>query len=295
MSARADVDGLFAVAADGWGFLEAERLDGWELRAGEGFTNRANSAWPLGPLRRPLSQALDEVREWYAARGLPGQVQAAVGTELDARLTELGCGPGRHGALRQTAAVGPAIEALTARAHPNVPVSTAERPQDRWLRLYRAGTLPPNAKQILGAGERYCYATIYDEASGEPLSIGRAVLSGPGLRWVGLAAIETAPAVRRRGLSRLVLRTLLQWAAQHGAERAMLEVLADNEPAIALYRTLGFGTAHAYHYRPVPEASAKSDAVAEPLAAEMAAEALAEAAEAAEAIAAQETPAAAMS
>lgn len=251
MTARADVDGLFALAADCWGFLEAENLDGWELRAGEGFTNRANSVWPLGPLNRPMEQALAQILAWYAARDLPAQVQAAVGSELDARLTALGCGPGHHAAQRQTAAVGPAIEALTARAAPNVPVSTAQRPQDRWLRLYRAGTLPACAKEILGAGERYCYATIYDEASGEPLSIGRAVLTGEGRRWVGLAGIETAPTARRRGLAHLVLRTLLQWAAQHGAERAMLEVLPDNAPAISLYREIGFRNAYDYHYRTI--------------------------------------------
>lgn len=253
MTARADVDGLFALAADCWGFLEAELLDGWEMRAGEGFSNRANSVWPLGPLNRPVPQALEEISAWYAERGLPAQVQTAVGTELDAQLTALGCGAGHDAADRQTAAVGPAIEALTARAAPNVPVSTAERPQDRWLRLYREGTVPACAKEILGSGERYCYATIYDEATGEPLSIGRAVLAGSGQRWVGLAGIETAAGARRRGLAHLILRTLLQWAAQHGAERAMLEVRSGNETALSLYRELGFRTAYAYHYRTVDQ------------------------------------------
>jgi len=223
--ARTSADGLFAVAAACWGFLESESLDGWELRAGDGFTNRANSAWPLGPLRRPLPEALDEVRA---------------------------CGAGHDGALRQTAPLAPALEILAAQQHPNVPVSTAERPQDRWLRLYRAGTVPPRAKQILGSGDRYHYATIYDEYSGEPLSIGRAVLAGESGSWVGLAAIETDPAARRRGLGRLILGTLLEWAADQGAEQAMLEVFPHNEPAISLYRQLGFTTAQEYHYRVVP-------------------------------------------
>ena len=250
--ARTSADGLFAVAAACWGFLESESLDGWELRAGDGFTNRANSAWPLGPLRRPLPEALDEVRAWYTERGLSPQVQAAVGSTLDVELTEHGCGPGHNGALRQTAPLTPALEILAAQQHPNVPVSTAERPQDRWLRLYREGTVPPKAKQILGSGERYHYATIYDEYSGEPLSIGRAVLAGESGSWVGLAAIETDPGARRRGLGRLILGTLLEWAADQGAEQAMLEVFAHNEPAISLYRQLGFTTAQEYHYRPVP-------------------------------------------
>jgi GNAT superfamily N-acetyltransferase len=249
--ARTSADELFAIAAQCWGYLEAESLDGWELRAGAGFTRRANSAWPLGPLRRPLPQALDEVRAWYAERGLVPQVQVAAGSEFDVELAAHGYEVALAGALRQTAEVLPALEILTAHAHPNVPVSTTERPQDRWLRLYREGTIPPHAKEILGSGDRYLYATIYDEFSGEPLSIGRAVLAGESKSWVGLAAIETAATARRRGLARLILGTLLEWAADQGAEHAMLEVLPDNEAALALYRQLGFSTAQRYHYRTV--------------------------------------------
>ena len=177
MRVRSDAEKLFAVAADCWGFLESDALGAWELRAGAGFTNRANSVWPLGPVPQPLPRTLDAIRSWYAERGLPPQVLTIVGSELDTELAGIGC-TAHDGALLQVAAVGPAIEALVARAHPNVPVSTAERPQDRWLRLYRAGTVPAEAKTILGSGSRMCYATIYDEHSGEPLSIGRAVLAG---------------------------------------------------------------------------------------------------------------------
>ena len=249
--ARTSADELFAIAAECWGYLESEPLDGWELRAGAGFTNRANSAWPLGPLRRPLPQALDEVHAWYVERGLTPQVQVTVGSEFDDELTAHGCGAGHDSALRQTAEVLPALEILIAHEHPNVPVSTTARPQDRWLRLYREGTLPPQAKEILGSGDDYLYATIYDEFSGEPLSIGRAVLAGESKSWVGLAAIETADTARRRGLARLILGTLLGWAADQGAERAMLEVRPENDAALALYRRLGFTTAHRYHYRTV--------------------------------------------
>jgi ribosomal protein S18 acetylase RimI-like enzyme len=86
------------------------------------------------------------------------------------------------------------------------------------------------------------------------LAIGRAALAGGSRSWVGLAGIETAPNARRRGLARLILSTLLRWAAEQGAERVMLEVRRENEAAITLYRQLGFATAHEYHYRMVTEA-----------------------------------------
>lgn len=256
-----NADELFAVAADCWGYLETERVDGWELRAGVGFTHRANSVWPLGPLSRELPEALASISAWYAGRELPPLVQAVVGSELDGLLTAHGCAQGLAGALRQTADVAEVRAHLAGFDYPNVALSTADRPQDRWLRLYRAGGIPPQAKEIMGSGARYCYATVYHETSGEPLAIGRAVLAGPTAEWVGLAGIETAPEARRRGLARLIIKTLLDWAARQGARYTMLEVAEGNEAALALYGRMGFTTHHHYHYRPLPTAAV---AVAEP-------------------------------
>ena len=99
------------------------------------------------------------------------------------------------------------------------------------------------------------YATLYDAESGAPLAIGRVALATrPGhpdepAQWAGLAAIETAPDARRRGLAKLVIDMLLEWAADQGATDAFLEVFKDNAPALALYESIGFRTDHAYHFR----------------------------------------------
>ena len=44
------------------------------------------------------------------------------------------------------------------------------------------------------------------------------------------------------------MAALLAWAAELGATTAYLQVLGDNEPALALYEGLGFTTHHAYAY-----------------------------------------------
>jgi ribosomal protein S18 acetylase RimI-like enzyme len=77
------------------------------------------------------------------------------------------------------------------------------------------------------------------------VAAGLAVAEPP---WAGLFEINVAPEYRRRGLGRVLSTALLSWAHSAGAERAYLQVLADNEPAIALYRKLGFEVAYRYWY-----------------------------------------------
>ena len=52
--------------------------------------------------------------------------------------------------------------------------------------------------------------------------------------------VVVAPAARRQGIGAQLLGLGLAWAKREGADRAMLEVRADNQPAVALYRKFGF-------------------------------------------------------
>jgi len=54
--------------------------------------------------------------------------------------------------------------------------------------------------------------------------------------------VAVDPALRRRGIARLLLSELLDRAAGHGFSLATLEVRVSNDPAIRLYRGLGFDT-----------------------------------------------------
>jgi ribosomal-protein-alanine N-acetyltransferase len=52
--------------------------------------------------------------------------------------------------------------------------------------------------------------------------------------------LAVGPEQRRRGLARWLLEYALDRARRGGAQRAFLEVRRGNEPALALYRSLGF-------------------------------------------------------
>lgn len=68
-----------------------------------------------------------------------------------------------------------------------------------------------------------------------------------------IIATAVLPAVRRRGLGRMLLDAALAAAADHGAERIFLEVAEDNLAARALYGAAGFrpvGRRPRYYRRP---------------------------------------------
>jgi len=52
--------------------------------------------------------------------------------------------------------------------------------------------------------------------------------------------VGVTPAARRRGVGRALMAAALPPARQRGATQVFLEVAVDNDPAIALYETLGF-------------------------------------------------------
>lgn len=58
-----------------------------------------------------------------------------------------------------------------------------------------------------------------------------------------LLTLAIAPEARRLGLGRKLLSRFLYQAQLRGAERAFLEVAADNAPALALYESAGFSGA----------------------------------------------------
>jgi len=76
-----------------------------------------------------------------------------------------------------------------------------------------------------------------------------AVVAGPEAE---ILTLGVAPTARRRGVARLLIEDLFARARALAAESVVLEVAADNAPALALYEGTGFrtvGLRHAYYHR----------------------------------------------
>ncbi|MBA3745661.1 GNAT family N-acetyltransferase [Sporichthya sp.] len=247
-----DLD-LEEVAALGWQGLETARLGGWLLRASGGWTGRANSALPLGDPGLDPEAAIDAVTAWYTERGLSPmfQVPVPLAAELDVRLGARGweClyGPGGihlmsgdiATVLQRAEAAGPAPTGLP-------PVTLGAEPSPGWLGVYRYrdGDLPPVAVDVLRKAAAPVFAEVTE--GGATLATGRGAVDAG---WLGIFAMETAEAARRRGLAGHVMLALLRHAAAAGARHVYLQVSAENTGAVRLYTELGLTVHHKYHYR----------------------------------------------
>ncbi|MFW5472265.1 GNAT family N-acetyltransferase [Knoellia sp. CPCC 206450] len=266
------VDDLQRVMGPAWGAVEREHLGDWELRASSGFTQRGNSVLPVGTPGLPLSEAVDRVEQWYAARGLPAKVSLPgpvgfapgddpLGAELLGRGWTAGDRTLNLTAATQTVAGGgtdaPATDA------PGVRITSDL--DDSWLAAYSLSRPLERevAARVLTGSPGQLFASI---ATGgglaqrlgldtpgsrdpRPVAIGRLAFAGG---WAGLAAVWTDPAMRGRGLATRLTRALAARAEADGIRLVHLQVEADNATAIRLYEHLGFERHSSYVYLTAP-------------------------------------------
>ncbi|MBC3185737.1 GNAT family N-acetyltransferase [Corynebacterium sp. zg-331] len=223
----------------------------WLLRAGDGITERSNSATPLGPSAGLSAVPLTEIAEFYAAHGLPTIVHI----------------PERIGRPAQALCTGPEWEQgpeilvmtkqIDAAPAPN-PVAgyrfrVDAQPDDAWLAMYhfRGTPLPERALRLLRCAiEGTLGFGRLLNAAGDTVAVTRGTIthSQDGRGWLGYSAVEVDPAYRRRGLATWLGTEMLAWGHAHGAQAAYLQVLESNAAGVGLYAKQGFVEHHRHRY-----------------------------------------------
>jgi ribosomal protein S18 acetylase RimI-like enzyme len=238
-----DVAALEVRAARSWRGLEEQPFGDWLLRAGGGFTGRANSVLVAGRAPVPLPEAVSAVARWYTDRGLRPRAQVPL--------------PGAEEADEAFAAAGwhrdEDVLVLTAPLAgwppPSVRVDLAGTPDDAWLAgyRYRGAPLPAVAGQVLLGADRPVFASV--RLAPEPAPLAAVARGAVVENLLVVTAVTVDQPARRRGLATSVMSALAAWGRPLGASACVLQVVASNAPALALYERLGFTEHHRYHYR----------------------------------------------
>jgi ribosomal protein S18 acetylase RimI-like enzyme len=240
---------LELACADSWPPLVLDKIGDWRLRAAADtgpdgrripFTGRANSVLAVGDPGVPVPRALDLVCEFAHAHGIPPMAQTLKDGPFETALTAEGWVP------NEAHAAGFEVSVLTAppAQDDTGEVSWLHEPDPGWWELTTGGAEPsPAERAVLTGGPVVGFGAVRD---GEPTAgVVRAVVVDDVLV---VSRLAVSPEYRRRGLASALMNACGTWGAARGATVCALQVTVHNEPALGLYRNLGFTEHHRYRY-----------------------------------------------
>ena len=238
-----DIDLVRAIEERGfnsWPALRTLLVDGWVVRLSDGHTRRANSASPFSASRLAPEALIAAIEPLFR--------QAALRPVF--RITPLAA----PAMVRRLVATGWRDDDPSLGMFASDPLGAADpavifesRASEAWVAA---------AMEAYGHGEKgaaalrrmlpliavpVAFATLIE--AGEPLAFG---LAAAERGMVGLHDIVVVPKARGRGLGRRLVAALIDWGRRRGAPQAYLLVREGNQPARALYRSLGFAETYRY-------------------------------------------------
>jgi GNAT superfamily N-acetyltransferase len=221
----------------------------WVIRLTAGHTaKRLNSVNPLDPGDcRNLAERIARAARRFETYGRPlvFRMSPLAGAELEAHFDREGWGRFSESIVMAM----PLSDDTVGRVMDQIPLKDMNRFITAAIQVHGSDpAVRPGLSEIIGSIAPEAGLFVLEEAE-TPVASGICVHDG---ELAGLFEIATAKAQRHRGYGRRLVLSGLKWAKLRGARVGWLQVEADNEVAVGLYRSLGFREAYRYHYRQPP-------------------------------------------
>ncbi|MBN2753840.1 MAG: GNAT family N-acetyltransferase [Candidatus Goldbacteria bacterium] len=224
--------------------LKQVMYDGWLLRFAGGYTRRANSVNPLYHSNIETLSKIKYCEQAYQRENLPlifKMTEIARPGELDSVLEGQGYKKSDSVSV-QTAAI--------AGIKPDIEAEEMVVPDDKWTQEYlkMAGYDIKFMKtvQTLAASTISEKAFMRITVKDETVAVGYAAVEDG---FTGIYDLAVTQKYRQKGYGRQMMFNLLEFGRKNGAQKAYLQVIETNKPALALYSSLGFKEAYKYWYR----------------------------------------------
>ena len=236
-----------------WPALQQAEHQGVVLRFANGYTKRANSANVLEPPQGDLEPWLAHYQAAFKAQNLPCIFRLPTVCEQQL-LDDFLATKGFRLVDRSQVLFKPLLPNELQSSWPEfkitAPLQLQEKTHEQWIASYCAINEVALADHqthldMLKRIEDKTLMLVLTDGEQE-LACGLGVLSG---QYFGLFDIATKKSARNQGFANQLISAMLAWAVQQGANYSYLQVVADNQAAIRLYKKLGYQHGYDYWYR----------------------------------------------
>ena len=229
-------DTLFALTRKTWPAASTRNIGGWSIREGRGGGSRVSAATWDGEGTPDIAQAEAAMAEIGQEPIFMIQPQdGALDRMLDTQGYEIRDPTQGYSVPVDTIAETP----------PPVTSFAVWPPLAIQEEIWAEGGIGPERLAVMDRVT--CAKTaLFGRISEKPAGAAFVACDG---KAAMLHALEVAPAFRRRGLARIMMRHAAKWAQDAGAEELFLLVTRQNAAAVALYTSMNFKPVGHYHYR----------------------------------------------
>lgn len=227
---------LFALTHSTWPAASTKSVGGWTLREGKGGGSRVSAATFDG-------DGIPDIALAEAEMAALGQTPLFMIRPQDHALDDMLAGRGY--VVRDVTQGYVAATSDLAAAPPPVSSFAAWPPLAIQEEIWAAGGIGQERLAVMSRAKG-AKTALFGRIKDKPAGAAFVAIEGQSAM---LHALEVAPAFRRQGLARIMVRHAAHWAKEQGASQLFLLVTRANAPACALYLSLGFGPAGHYHYR----------------------------------------------
>jgi GNAT superfamily N-acetyltransferase len=226
-----------------WPAADQKELNGVVLRSSNGFTKRANSANMLEFQSEHHNELVNNCEQYFFDKSLPCifRIPSFVdNASLDTYLEQSG-----YQSIDRSLVLYRELSPSSFHY-----VKLIEKNPEEWIDSYSqisgidAATQKLHLEMLNRISDKTLMAVLIEDDI--EIACGLGVLSD---NLFGLFDVGTLKPYRNQGYAAKLLNGMLSWAVSHGATQSYLQVVANNAPAISLYRKLGYQDCYEYWYR----------------------------------------------
>ncbi|MFW9993364.1 MAG: GNAT family N-acetyltransferase [Candidatus Odinarchaeota archaeon] len=233
-----------------WPAREHYFLNGWIVRFTDGITDRANSVLPNYYSGSSVLDDISLVEKLYKERGLRPTFQVAdhaLPADLAGHLLSRG-----YKSHSETAVlVGQLVGWTRLQVNASFQYADVTDNPEQWFEsltsLSQSDEKRTREKKDIISRIPSSRKALFIAVDGEKEAAG-VVLGVADRGYLCIFDLIVHPRHRRQGIARSLMTILGSWSMKKGINRVFLQVLADNNPAIVLYKNLGMEFRYGYRY-----------------------------------------------